>query len=286
MPKTINKHLPTDSLRSFVTVADMGSFTQAALQLSRTQPAITLQIQKLESMLGHTLFQRDNSGMALTSAGERLLGYAKRILALHDELYASFDDQRLSGKLRFGIPSEFATTLLPSIISTFANDHPNVTLDVTCDLSTHLIDGVKRHHYDLILALHNDTHEAENDLIKQEQLVWVSRDKAKLDMKQAIPLIAAPEGCIYRQRGTDVLRQHNLDWRIVYTIPDLSGIQAAIEAGLGITVLAKNTVPKNLHILSAKTYGLPDLGKIGISLISKNRSQAVQKLIQYIQHNI
>ncbi len=286
MTKANNKHLPTESLKAFATVCDLGSFTLAGKQLNRTQPAISLQIQKLETSLNHTLFQRDKGNLTLTPSGETLLGYAKRILALHEELHAEFDDKSLSGQLRLGIPSEFATTLLPSIISEFANDHPNITLDVTCDLSTHLLSAMKRHHYDLILALHDDGDEAGEGLIKHEELVWVGKDKKALNMQQALPLVVAPEGCIYRHRGSQILRENNIAWRIAYTIPDLSGIQAAIEAGLGITVLTKNTVPKNLHILSAQKYGLPNLGKIGISLLSKNRSQAVQKLIQYIQHNI
>lgn len=279
-----SNYLPTESLRTFILVAELGSFTQAAQRLGRTQPAITLQIQKLEASLDQQIFRRSNNALHLTQAGETLLGYAKRIISLHDELQNAFSGNSLSGKLRFGIPSEFATTLLPAIISRFAKDHPNVTLDVTCDLSKNLISAANKYHYDLILALHND--DQQQDLVTQEDLVWVSHRNVHIKAGATVPLIVAPEGCIYRRRTIQILEQHNIDWRIVYTIPDLTGIQAAIEAGLGITVLSKSTVPNKLKILSQNKTYLPELGQVGISLISKNRSQAVQKLIQYIQQNL
>ena len=282
--RTSSSYLSTEALRTFVMVTEHSSFTLAAQQLARSQPAVTLQIQKLEERLQESLFQRNNGPLKLTQAGEILLGFARRILSLHDELNSAFDDKSLSGKLRFGIPSEFATTILPAVISAFASDHPNVMLDVTCDLSKHLMEAVNRHHYDLILALHDDIHQ--EGLIKQERLVWVGKRNGPAYQHSAVPLIAAPEGCIYRQRGTLALQQSHKEWRIVYTIPDLSGIQAAIEAGLGVTVLAENTVPANLQILDTEQYDLPELGQIGISLISKNRNQVVQKLIQYIENNV
>ena len=102
-----------------------------------------------------------------------------------------------------------------------------------------------------------------------------------------LPLIVAPKGCIYRQRGIEKLRENQRDWRIVYTIPDLTGIQAAIDEGLGVTVLAKSTVPENLRILKPSEK-LPKLGKVGISLIDQSNepSEAITRLMDFVKASL
>jgi len=195
-----HKNLPLDALKSFILVSELGNFTQAADKLARTQPAISLQIKKLEHLTEQTLFNRINGNLELTQAGETLLGYAKKMMAIQDEIYASFNKNLLSGELRLGIPSEFATTLLPNIISQFIQDYPEIRLDVTCDLSKNLMQDLDKHQYDLILALHGDANS--KDSIKQEQLVWVGKNSKSLkptsnktDTERSIPLILAPKGC-------------------------------------------------------------------------------------------
>ena len=278
------KNLPADLLRSFVTVAEIRGFTQAGELLGRSQPAISLQIKRLEKLLGRTLISRHGSQLELTPAGKQLFGYAKQILALNDEAVNRFNQTSVSGKIRFGIPSEFATTLLPRILGRFTQTHPNVTLEVTSALSKQLLIDTKN--YDLILALHDDPARAGKNLVKKDQLVWVSSQDYDLPTNQSIPLIAAPDGCIYRKRGTAKLTAGKQDWRIVYTIPDLTGIEAAIAEGLGVTVLAKSTVPETLRILKPSDK-LPQLGTIGISLIQhQSAGEAVTRLMEYVKTSL
>lgn len=279
------KNLPTDLLRSFVTVIELGGFTQAAEWLGRSQPAISLQIKRLEQLVEQTLLIRSGQQLELSQAGQLLFRYAKQILAINDEAVAQFSKTAVSGKIHFGIPSEFATTLLPKIVGRFAQAYPNVTLEVTCALSKQLLS--EPHRYDLILALHDDPSTAGDNLVKEDDLAWVTGIDHDAHLQLPLPLIVAPEGCIYRKRGVEQLKNNNRDWRIVYTIPDLTGIQAAINEGLGVTVLAKSTVPENLRILKPSEK-LPKLGKVGISLIhqSNESSEAISRLMEFVKASL
>lgn len=274
-------------LRTFATVSQLGGFTQAGDLLGRSQPAISLQIKRLEELIGRSVFTRNSPELELTEAGETLREYAEKILSLNDELLARMDNSAIAGKVRLGIPSEFATTLLPKIVSRFARAYPNVTLEVQCDLSKHLLSSKGRNKYDLILALHDNPEEAGHNRVKTDELVWVSSNEHSAHHQSTVPLIAAPDGCIYRNRAITRLKENEKSWQIVYTIPDLSGIQAAIEEGLGVTVLAKSTVPDNLTILKPCDK-FPALGQLGISLITpgKETDAAVEKISEYLKASL
>ncbi|MBX2858418.1 MAG: LysR family transcriptional regulator [Cellvibrionaceae bacterium] len=281
------KNLPIDVLRAFVAISQLGGFTQAGEQLGRSQPAISLQIKRLEDLVGKALFVRNGPNVGLTEHGRTLLGYAEKILSLNDEAFSKIDNALISGKVRLGIPSEFATTLLPKIVSRFVRAHPNVTLDVHCDLSKNLFTKSGQRNHDLILALHDKHNQAGHQYVKTDEMVWVASQTYKVDLQTSISLIAAPNGCIYRKRAVARLEQSNRPWQIIYTNPDLSGIQAAIEEGLGITVLARSTVPGTLKILKPSAH-LPRLGKMGISLVKthKNNNRAVDKMAEYLTSSL
>ncbi|MBB6521710.1 LysR substrate-binding domain-containing protein [Pseudoteredinibacter isoporae] len=281
------KNLPIEVLRAFVTIVELGSFTQAGDLLGRSQPAISLQIKRLEEMLDQKLISRNGQNIELTKLGEQLFYYAKRILALNDEAVASFGATSVSGQLKLGIPSEFATTLLPKVLSRFANTYPNVNLEVMSDLSRNLINAGGQKQYDLMLVLHDDPQKAGSSLIKEDELVWVSSHSHDCHMRSVLPLIVAPEGCIYRNRASTRLAEAALPWKISYTNPSLSGIQAAIEEGLGVTVLAKSSVPDGLKVITNSTR-LPKLGKIGISMVKQasDQNEAAQRLCEYISASL
>jgi DNA-binding transcriptional LysR family regulator len=282
------KNLPMDLLRAFVTVVEFNSFTKAGELLGRTQPAISLQINRLESMLDETLLVRDGKNLALSIAGETFFDYAKQILSLNDLAVSECTKSTVMGKVRLGIPSEFATILLPKIVGRFAKAYPNVTLEVNCELSKTLLSRSGKAAHDLILALQNNPLEESENLVKKDNLVWVSGSEYNAQKPPPVPLIVAPEGCIYRQRAIRVLNKIKQPWQIVYNIPDLTGIQYAIHEGLGVTVLAKSTVPENLKIIpNSQRY--PDLGTVGISLLNvrKNtKNQAIDLLAEFLRTSL
>lgn len=282
------KNLPIELLRAFVTVIDEGGFTAAAERLGRTQPAVSQQIKKLESLLDRPLLNRDSPRPETTVAGDALMNFARQMLALNDEAVGYFAHPPVSGRIRFGIPSEFAITLLPKIVSRFARAYPDVTLEVTCDLSRNLVAEAQRHRYDLVLALHDNMSPAKarriENFVRSDQLVWVSSSASRAHQQETLPLVAAPSGCIYRARALRCLGESKRRCRIVYTIPDLTGIQAAIEEGIGVTVLARSTVPAGMVVLDSSA-GLPDLGNIGISLQTPDAgtNTAVKVLADFIK---
>jgi DNA-binding transcriptional LysR family regulator len=282
------KNLPMDLLRAFVTIVEFNSFTKAGELLGRSQPAISLQMNRLEDMLGETLLMRDGKNLSLTIAGETIFEYAKQILSLNDLAVSECTKSTIMGKVRLGIPSEFATILLPKIVGRFAKAYPNITLEVNCELSKTLLSRSGKAAHDVILALQNNPLEESDNLVKTDNLVWVSGPEYNPNKPPPVPLIVAPEGCIYRQRAVRTLNKIKQPWQIVYNIPDLTGIQYAIQEGLGVTVLAKSTVPENLKII-ANSQRYPDLGSVGISLLNvrKNtKNQAIDLLAEFLRTSL
>jgi DNA-binding transcriptional LysR family regulator len=278
------KNLPMDLLRAFVSVSQLRSFTKAGELLGRSQPAVTLKIKRLEELVDQKLFLRGGKSLELSDSGIALYNYAKQILTLNDLAISQISKSTVHGKIRLGIPSEFATVLLPKIISRFAKAYPNVALEVNCELSKYLLTRAGRESHDLILVLADQDTDLDGDLVKTDELVWVSSKKFNRTKKDAIPLIVASEGCIYRHTAMTGLSNASLSWKIVYTNPDLTGIQYAIQEGLGVTVLSRSIVPENLHILSASA-GLPSLDRVSINIIcneQRSNDEAIELLKEFL----
>ena len=278
------KNLPMDLLRAFVSVSQLRSFTKAGELLGRSQPAVTLKIKRLEELVDQKLFLRGGKSLELSDSGVALYNYAKQILTLNDLAISQISKSTVHGKIRLGIPSEFATVLLPKIISRFAKAYPNVALEVNCELSKYLLTRAGRESHDLILVLADQDTDLDGDLVKTDELVWVSSKKFNRTKKDAVPLIVASEGCIYRHTAMTGLSNASLSWKIVYTNPDLTGIQYAIQEGLGVTVLSRSIVPENLHILSASA-GLPSLDRVSINIIcneQRSNDEAIELLKEFL----
>jgi len=242
-------------------------------------------MQRLEELVDETLLVRNGKNMDLSEAGDRLYEYANQILSLNDLAVSEFSKSAVTGKIRLGIPSEFATVLLPKIVSRFAKAYPNVTLEVNCELSKNLLTKTGKASHDLILALQDDPNAKDSALVKIDPLVWVASSDMTSQKVSVVPLIVASQGCIYRNRAIRILDKSKQPWQIVYTNPDLTGIQYAIQEGLGVTVLAKSTVPDNLKILRPSPR-FPELGDVGISLLFTGRhrkNEALQLLAEYLK---
>jgi len=276
-------NLPTDLLRTFITVVDSGGFTRAGDLLGRSQPAISLQIKRLEELACGTLLKRNGRSLVTTDLGNMLLGYARQMLALNDEVVARLDQPKVAGGIRLGIPNEFAGSFLPDILGKFAQAHPEVTLEVGCDLSTNLLSRLDDGEFDLVFALHEDPTDVPHGKQWPEQLVWVGNPNHAVHLKSPLPLIVAPHGCIYRKRIIETLDRIGKPWRIAYSSPSFGGINAGVQAGLGVTVLAQSTVPDALRVLPERVK-LPTLKPIQMSLHHPDREvpPALERLIEFI----
>ncbi|MCV2883442.1 LysR family transcriptional regulator [Aestuariibacter sp. AA17] len=276
------KQLSLDNLRTFVTIIDAGGFAKAGEQLGRSQPAISLQVKKLEEQLGKRLFEKVGQRQVANHDGQTLYQYARDMLAINDDIFRQFEQTHLTGRLRLGIPSEFANTLLPGVIGEFSKLYPDVTLEVTSSLSRHLLSESYRSQFDLILALVHPEEETRGEVVLEDELVWVG-DRTRPQTQHMLSLVLAPEGCVYRSRVIERLKQQTTAWRIAYTNADLYGLIAAIRQGLGITALARSSRPSELTII--KHRHLPHLGTIKICLFNQDTQhpQVSKTLSEFIK---
>lgn len=257
-------NLDIDLLRAFVTVVETGSFTRAAALLGRTQPAVSLQIRRLEAQLRSPLFDRGGKGVGLTTEGAGLLPQARRLLRLNDEIIATMGEGDLEGEVRFGAPEDVATMHLPGILGAFARSHPRIKLSVTCDYTANLLDQMSRGMLDLALIKREPVGPELGVRVWSEPLVWVAID-ASIAETSPLPLIIAPAPDIYRKRALGALQNSGIAFRASFTSPSLAGQMAALRAGLGVGVLPRAMAPRDLTVLGPR---LPPLSDSEIALVS------------------
>lgn len=276
-------NLDTVTLQCFLAVAETQSFTKAALRIGRTQSAVSQQIAKLENMLDKVLFNRGRE-LSLTTDGELFLGYAKRIYELHRESLDRFKAPELHGELRFGLPEDFASTMLSDVLLEFTRLHPRVMLNVQCDLTLNLIERYKKGEFDLILIKMNQDYDISDKVIVwNEPVEWIGKKDLLpiLDKNTLIPLVLSPSPCVYRGNVIDSLDKYSMDWRLVYSSPSYAGKMAAVRAGLGITAIQRSLIPNYLDRLDLNF--LPPLNNVQVSLLKKSNSN---KAVESLEHSI
>jgi DNA-binding transcriptional LysR family regulator len=267
-------------LKTFIAIAESGSFTSAANMVGRTQSALSLQIKKLESDLNCKLFERNTRKIALTKEGEVFLNYAKQITKLQWEVYSRLTEPDITGEIKFGVPEDFATHYLPDILSKFKKYHPHVQLNVECNLTLYLQEGFEKNYYDIILVKRDPQYKKEGVKVWKEPLVWVASEGYQAE--EPLSLVVAPSPCIYRKRIISALDATNKSWKITYTRPSLAGTIAAVKAGLGLTALPINMLPVGLKVIENE-YNLPDLENTEIALLKKDdSSKTIEEFAKYI----
>ncbi|MGI9318405.1 MAG: LysR substrate-binding domain-containing protein [bacterium] len=278
------KNLPMELLRAFQTVVREKSFSAAGKKLGRSQPAVSLQINRLEQLVDVDLMTRKGRSFALTEEGEVLLDYAQRILKLNDEAIVRLRKPDVTGMVRLGIPHEFAISYLPEFLAGFSDTYPGVELEVISELSHTLLGRQARGELDLVIAIHRDPAYTTSAEGWGEQLVWVTGSATRESIDQRVPLVVAPHGCVYRYRILKALDEKMIPWRIVYTGTSYGGICAAVTAGLGVTVLASNTVPPGLesHISTSQLPALED-ARVDLHYDKSQPEPAVKTLADYIR---
>lgn len=277
------RNLDIDLLRCFVTIADTGSFTRAGERLGRTQSAISLQLKRLEEQVGRSLFLRSPRHLSITPEGERLIGPARQILRLNDATLAQMFEPDIAGSVRIGVPEDFATAHLPSVLAAFTEAHPLVELEVTCDLTLNLLERFHAGNFDLVLVKRQPTQAVQDGVrVWREPLVWVARDRQSAADFARVPLVVSPEPCVYRKRATEALDAMGREWRVAYTSTSLAGSLSAVRAGLGITVLPLEMVPAGLAT-AGDDAGLPPLYDTEIALLeAPGLSDTAHLLAQHI----
>jgi DNA-binding transcriptional LysR family regulator len=243
-------------LRALVIVIDRQGFTRAAEALNRTQSAVSMQVKRLEEAHGARLIERGRGGLRPTREGEALLGYARRLLALNDEAADALGRSKVMGRVRLGVMEDYARVRLPSLIARFSEAHSAVELEVETGLTAGMIDRLGRR-YDLVLAMHPPRTTA-GTLVRREQALWAAAAGRGPESLDPLPLALAPQGCLFRDWAIESLERAGRRWRLVYVSHSSASVEAAVAAGLAVTVVKAGTRLASLRPLGRR-HGLPAL---------------------------
>ncbi|MFB2844722.1 LysR family transcriptional regulator [Aeromonas veronii] len=227
-------------LRSFVAIIDTGSFTRAGERVHLTQSTISQQIRRLEQQLGCPLLDRSGRQVVATAEGEKLLGLARRILAL----LAQAEEQVTEGSvaLSLGVPEDFAAGAITPVLAAFARDYPDVRLEVQSGLSHEIWQRFEAGELDL--ALVKQTRGQGAPLASwREPLVWVDSHDWPARERDPLPLVVFPSEGLYRRQMTEALDGLGRRWRIAYVSASLASLQGAVSAGIGVSLLPKRLMP-------------------------------------------
>nr|WP_249790174.1 LysR substrate-binding domain-containing protein [Bradyrhizobium yuanmingense] len=270
--------LDLELLRSFVSVVEAGGFTRAGERVHRTQSTVSQQIKRLEEDVGQVLLHRDGKDVRPTEAGERLLSYARRLLSLAEEARDVLRQPDTDGAIRLGIPEDFAAYRLAKLLGAFSRSHPGLRLDVRADQSKHLARDLQRGELDL--ALYKREAGAKDAIaVWPERVHWVTSKSHPVDVNvPSVPLIGFPLGCIYRAGAIHALETAGRAWHTAYTSSSLAGIQAAVAAGMGLSILSEMAIQTDHRVLTAKD-GFAPINKTEVALMaSPDASPATLRL--------
>ncbi len=271
-------------LRSLISIVETGSITETARRLGRTQPAITLQMQRLEELTQKQLFLHEGRRLTLTPDGSTVLTYARSILRLHDELISQLASQEIEGQVTLGTPDLYAAFMLPSILNVFRKAFPRIQVELNCALSTPLVGLVKRGDIDIALVTRMNDFTG-GQVVRREQLIWMTGEQSNAHQERPIPLALLPEGNIYREHAITALEQARLRWRISCVSENVGGLQAAAFSGMAVTVLGRSALVSAMREIGADE-GLPPLPQVELLLYKSTSatSKAATALHDYLAH--
>lgn len=273
--------LEIDLLRAFVAVAETRHFTRAAEQLNRTQSAVSMQIKRLEDVVGCRLLDRTRRKVALTSEGEKLFDYACRMLQLNAEALSNFGSESVAGRVRLGA-TDTSMVFLPSVLSAFAEHFPLIEFEMTCNRSWDALDSFEARDVDLALVTQPCGREG-GILVRTEPLRWAVSARSNAGEQDPVPLAIFGPGCIYREAALRALDACGRSYRQAYNSPHCGGLDVAVSAGLAVTIVPESAVGTGLRVLG-EDDGFPELPQIELLLYTRRsgRSPAVEAFADVI----
>ena len=279
-------NLDIDLMKTFLAISDTGSFTRAAEDVNKTQSAVSMQMKRLEELLGRPLFARDGRASRFTPDGERLIEYARRLVSLNDEAVSTFTRPELTGTVRFGTPDDYADRFLPEILARFARTHPLVTVDVDCVTTSTLFERTKRGEMDLALVTFGCGIRTDEP-VRREPLVWVTSARHSTHLLDVVPVAVSHAGCEWRSLVLKSLESSGHKYRVAYSSPNSNAVNAAVQSGLAIGAVPELCVRPGMRILSGKD-GFPALGAFDIGLVRKpgRGSSAIEALARHVTESM
>lgn len=268
--------LELDLLRTLAAIAETGSFSAAAQAVHRTPSAISMQVKKMEELLGRPVFVRDSRSVTLTPDGAFLLEHARRMLALNRDAVSRFVQPDVQGVVRLGAPDDVAERFLPRMLCRFAESHPCVTVNVIVDGSDRMVEMYHDGRLDLtLMTCPADFEGGEAEIVFREQLVWAMRRGGIAVEQNPLPVSVWEEGCVWRKAGLDGLDAQGRAWRIAFQSAHITGQRAAILADLAVAPIPASALGGDIIEAPAK-HGLPQLPEYGLGLLAgRNDNPAV-----------
>ncbi len=242
-------NLDSDLLRTFVAVADAGSVTDGAARIHRSQSATSLQIKRLEAILGQPVFDRHGRGVLLSATGRKLLPVAQEVTARLDAALREISQNGVSGKLRLGIPDDHGRTKLAEIIATFTRHHPKVELDVTCAISTSFPEALDKGLLDLA-AYEVERSASHEEVLCEDPTCWVSSAHRNFQINESLPVALFDHACWWRDAAITSLQARGKPYRVVYSSQSVSGVIAAVEAGIAVGLLGRSSLHAGLSVVN------------------------------------
>lgn len=263
--------LDLDQLRTFVAIAEMGSFTAAGDAVHKTQSAVSMQMRRLEERVGRPIFIRDGRQSRVTEDGRRLLEYARRMIRLNDEALQAFSDPGMMGTIRLGLPDDYADRLLPTVLAGFSRINPMVEIAVDCQASTDVAALVREGRIDIGIVTRCDTLGIEVEPFRTEPLYWVGSREHDAHERNPIPLALGPSTCSWRRKAIASLDRIGRRFRVAYSSPSAAALSGAVIAGLAVTVMPESTLRPSMRILGSRE-GLPELPPCEIGLVRSDQA--------------
>jgi DNA-binding transcriptional LysR family regulator len=274
--------LDIDQLRTFIAIAETGSFTKAAEVVNKTQSAVSMQMKRLEERIERPIFVRDGRASKLTEDGSRLLDYARRLVKLNVETVAAFSDAALSGRVRLGVPDDYADRYLPEIMARFSRAYPSVELTVMCEPTVDLLERIDGNEIDLAIVTNCEPKRA-SETFRRERLLWVTSNRHSIHLEPRLPLALGRPSCIWRRTAVERLESVGRPYRVLYSSSNAGAVAAAVLAGLAVSVLPESGLRPGMRVLTA-AEGFPELSTCRIGLVrnSHETSALADALAEHI----
>lgn len=282
----MNTDFDINALRAIVAGIDLRSFARAATQLGRSQSAISMQLKKLEQQAGSQLLVRKGRTLVLTAAGETLVAYARRIIALNDEAALALGATSTTASVRLGLPQDFFEDVMPATLFEYSRTHPGVHVEVQAGPNHILAEEIRAGRLDVAMTFYPENASGrEGYLLGKLPMHWMAHENFVLDCSDArLPLVLFDHLCLFRQSALTALEQASKRWRVAVTTPSLPGIWAALRSHLGIAIRTEHGKPHDIRCVD-KTLDLPQLPAIALKLlVSSNASPAAQDLSKLLTH--
>ena len=280
------RNLDIGLARTFVAVADKASMTAAANALHLTQGAVSQQVKRLEEMLGCNLFERDRRGLRLTPSGERLFSRARKLLALHDEIWAEMTAVAVEGQVRLGVPPDLVGSCLAPVLKAYADAFPRVELSLVCAPSPDLVEALAMGRIDLAVV-EEPIGPSAGECLSVERLVWIGAKAGTAHLKRPLPVSLVADTCAFRPAVLAALTGHGTGWRTVFESGSMEAALATVRADLAVSAWLASTITPDLDVLPS-SFGLPELPTFAINLHlpRHHAGAAVTELAQRIRNGL